>query len=90
VVDRLLEKRLVARGRPDGDRRQVMVSVTEPGRALLQAIKQARRAAMQAALADIPPEEATELLRLLDTMFDGMLRAFKTRERSDDAPAFKT
>src|SRR6476619_3379562 len=38
VVDRLLEKQLVARGRPDGDRRQVMVSATARGRVLLQAI----------------------------------------------------
>src|SRR5512141_2698841 len=32
VVDRLLEKRLVERGRPTGDRRQVVVSTTERGR----------------------------------------------------------
>src|ERR671930_2733581 len=43
VVDRLLEKRLVARGRPQEDRRQVMVSVTERGRELLYMIKRARR-----------------------------------------------
>ena len=90
VVDRLLEKRLVARGRPDGDRRQVMVSATERGQALLQAIKHARRAEMQAALADIPPEEAAELLRLLDAMFDGMVRSFEARERPNGAPLFKT
>src|SRR5215216_7744084 len=53
VVDRLLEKRLVARGRPEGDRRQVMVSVTEPGRALLRAIKEARRNETRLALGDM-------------------------------------
>ncbi|HJZ47344.1 MAG TPA: MarR family transcriptional regulator [Roseiflexaceae bacterium] len=90
VVDRLLEKRLVARGRPDGDRRQVMVSATERGRAVLQAIKSARQAEMQAALAHIPPEEAAELLRLLDTMLEGMVRAFEAREHADDAAVFKT
>src|SRR3954452_2263494 len=42
VVDRLLEKRLVARGRSDGDRRQVFVSLTERGRALLLMIKAAQ------------------------------------------------
>ena len=90
VVDRLLEKRLVARGRPDCDRRQVMVSATEHGRDVLQAIKGARRAEMQEALADIPPEEAAELLRLLDSMFDGMLRTFEARNRENDAALFKS
>ena len=77
VVDRLLEKQLVARGRPDGDRRQVMVSATERGRVLLQEIKHARRAEMHSALTDIQPEEADELLRLLDTMLSGLLRGFE-------------
>jgi DNA-binding MarR family transcriptional regulator len=90
VVDRLLEKRLVERGRPDGDRRQVMVSATERGRAVLLAIKSARRAEMQAALTNIPPEEADELLRLLDTMLDGMVRAFEARERPNGTAVFKT
>ena len=83
VVDRLLEKQLVARGRPDGDRRQVMVSATERGRALLQAIKHARRAEMHSALIDIPPEEADELLRLLEVMLGGMVRAFEAHERPE-------
>jgi DNA-binding MarR family transcriptional regulator len=86
VVDRLLEKRLVVRGRPEGDRRQVMVSVTEHGRVLLQAIKHARRAEMHSALTDIPPEEADELLRLLDTMLSSLLRGFEAHERSNGAP----
>jgi DNA-binding MarR family transcriptional regulator len=77
VVDRLLEKQLVARGRPEGDRRQVMVSATERGRALLQTIKRARRAEVQAALAHLETFEAAELLRLLDTMLEGMMRAIR-------------
>jgi DNA-binding MarR family transcriptional regulator len=85
VVDRLLEKQLVARGRPEGDRRQVMVSVTDQGRVLLQAIKQARRAEMHSALTDIRPEEADELLRLLDTMLSGLLRGFEAYERPNGA-----
>ena len=79
----------MARGRPDGDRRQVMVSATERGRVLLQAIKHARRAEMHSALTDIPPEEADELLRLLDAMLSGLVRSFEAHERPDDA-AFKT
>jgi DNA-binding MarR family transcriptional regulator len=90
VVDRLLEKQLVARGRPESDRRQVMVSATERGRVLLQAIKHARRAEMHSALTDIPPEEANELLRLLDTMLSGMVRTFEAHERPNGAAACKT
>src|SRR5919206_4461879 len=55
VVDRLLEKQLVERGRPEEDRRQVVVSVTERGRALLHAIKQSRRAETRMALAHMRP-----------------------------------
>jgi DNA-binding MarR family transcriptional regulator len=80
VVDRLLEKRLVARVRSEGDRRQVVVTVTDYGRVLLKEIKQARRAEMQAALQRIPPAEIQELLRLLDAVLDGMLHAVEARE----------
>jgi DNA-binding MarR family transcriptional regulator len=79
VVDRLLEKRLVARVRSEGDRRQVVVTVTDGGRALLAEIKRARRAEMLAALEHIPPSEIKELLRLLDAVLDGMLRALERR-----------
>jgi MarR family transcriptional regulator, organic hydroperoxide resistance regulator len=90
VVDRLLEKHLVARGRLEGDRRQVMVSATERGRELLLAIKSARRAEMHSALTDIPPEEADELLRLLDAMLGGLVRAFEAHERSEGISGYKT
>lgn len=79
VVDRLLEKRLVARVRSEGDRRQVVVTVTDCGRTLLEDIRQARRAEMRAALAHIPPDEIGELLRLLDGVLAGMLRALESR-----------
>ena len=75
VVDRLLEKQLVERGRPEGDRRQVVVSVTERGRTLLHTIKEARRNETRRALADMGTVELHELLRLLDMMLDGMLHA---------------
>lgn len=80
VVDRLLEKRLVKRGRPEGDRRQVVVSATERGRALLTAIKQARRAEMQSSLAHLQPGELQELQRLLDALLAGMQHAAEAGE----------
>jgi DNA-binding MarR family transcriptional regulator len=73
VVDRLLEKRLVERGRPEGDRRQVVVSATERGRTLLYMIKAARRDETRIALTHMRSTELHELLRLLNIMLDGML-----------------
>jgi MarR family transcriptional regulator, organic hydroperoxide resistance regulator len=80
VVDRLLEKRLAARVRPEGDRRQVMVTVTENGRGLLAKIAEARRSEMRVALEHIAPHDIDELLRLLDAVVDGMLHAVEARE----------
>jgi DNA-binding MarR family transcriptional regulator len=80
IVDRMLEKRLVARVRPDGDRRQVMVTVTEDGRRLLAKIAHTRRMEMRVALHHIQPNEINELLRLLDAVLEGMLRAVEARE----------
>src|SRR5918911_3241460 len=57
VVDRLLEKRLVQRVRPEGDRRQVMVMATEHGRALLFDIVRARHEEIQQALNDLRADE---------------------------------
>jgi DNA-binding MarR family transcriptional regulator len=80
VVDRLLEKRLAARVRPEGDRRQVMVTVTDNGRGLLAKIAEARRSEMRVALEHIAPHDIDELLRLLDAVVDGMLHAVEARE----------
>src|SRR6266511_6242709 len=80
VVDRLLEKRLAARVRPEGDRRQVMVTVTDNGRGLLAKIAEARRMEMRVALEHIAPHDIDELLRLLDAVVDGMLHAVESRE----------
>ena len=80
IVDRLLEKRLAARVRPEGDRRQVMVTVTDNGRGLLAKIAEARRSEMRVALEHIAPHDIDELLRLLDAVVDGMLHAVEARE----------
>ena len=80
VVDRLLEKRLVARVRPEGDRRQVMVTVTDEGRSLLERIAAARAMEMRVSLAHLPPAEINELLRLLDAVIDGMLHPIEAHE----------
>ena len=82
VVDRLLEKHLVERGRPDDDRRQVVVAATERGRILLSRIERARHEAMQTTLAHISPTELQELRRLLGAMLDAMGNALHQTDRS--------
>jgi DNA-binding MarR family transcriptional regulator len=74
VVDRLLEKELVARTRHERDRRQVMVIVTSQGSALIGEIKQARQKQMQRALAHLHQQEIDQLLDLLDKVIEGMLQ----------------
>lgn len=83
VVDRLLEKRLVGRVRPEGDRRQVMVTVTEHGRALLARIAEARRLEMRVALEHLASDDIGELLRLLDMVLLGMQQVVEARELRD-------
>lgn len=81
VVDRLLEKSLVERTRHERDRRQVMVQVTQRGRELIVEIKQARREQMQSALAHLGETEVDQLIRMLERMQVGMLRALERMER---------
>lgn len=80
VVDRLLEKRLVARIRPEGDRRQVMVTVTDEGRALLAHIREARRQAIYQALAHLAEHEINALQASLSALLNGMQRAVEAYE----------
>jgi DNA-binding MarR family transcriptional regulator len=87
IVDRLLEKGLVERGRPDDDRRQVVVGSTERGHNLLATIEQARRDAMHKTLAHIPASELNELQRLLGVMLEAMLGALNdSEETASDVP----
>ncbi|NOK59670.1 MAG: MarR family transcriptional regulator [Chloroflexi bacterium AL-W] len=72
VIDRLIDKQLVARVRPQGDRRQVMVTTTDRGHTLLAEIKHSRRDEMHRALHGLQMEEVDELLRWLDTLVAGM------------------
>lgn len=83
VVDRLLEKQLVERGRPQGDRRQVVVTATERGRSLLQTIQHARRDEMRVSLAHLEAAELNDLLQLLNAVVEGMQHTVETNERGE-------
>jgi DNA-binding MarR family transcriptional regulator len=80
VVDRLAEKGLADRKRHPTDRRQVMVVVTDRGRALIAEIKQARRDQMQAALAHLGDADIDTLIVLLDRVLSGMVRVLDSGE----------
>jgi DNA-binding MarR family transcriptional regulator len=80
VVDRLVEKQLIERTRPPGDRRQVVVAVTSRGVGLIAEIKQARREQMQAALAHIPADQIDTLNELLDQVLQGMVLVLERGE----------
>lgn len=85
VVDRLLEKQLVARTRLAEDRRQVMVAITERGRVLLMDIRLARRQEMRAALSAMDRAETSELLRLLNILLASMVHRVETYEQCEDS-----
>ena len=80
VVDRLVDKQLVERSRPQKDRRQVVVLVTQRGRELISEIRQDRRDRMQAALTQLSEAEIELLLHLLDRALTGMVRVLEHGE----------
>ena len=80
VIDRLLDKQLVQRERPEGDRRQVMVCVTEHGQALLDEIKHVRsRGGSQRLWRHECSRISTVFLRLLEHICAGMAREIESR-----------
>lgn len=74
VVDRLLDKHLVERVRSADDRRQVHVAMSERGRVLLHTITAARHIDLHAALDKFDTPAKENLVHLLSSVLDGMLR----------------
>jgi DNA-binding MarR family transcriptional regulator len=65
IVDRLVKMGLVVRQRDPEDRRRVLVELTAPGQELMQKVRQMREKRLGETLAQLPPGDASELLRLL-------------------------
>ncbi len=65
MVDLLLEKGLVERGRDDSDRRLVMVALSAEGANIARQIEEYNQRKMSEALAAVPSDEREDLLRLL-------------------------
>lgn len=68
IVDRLLERGLVRRERHPGDRRSVVVQLTEPGRALLEEVREARRRKVHRLLEVLPDAERRRLREIVNTL----------------------
>ena len=66
VIDKLERRGLVCRGAMPSDRRQVMVTLTEAGQALVQDVFPRHAASIASAMAGLPPAELAIL--------DGLLR----------------
>ena len=64
-LDRLEERGLIRRSADPGDRRGVLVALTEPGRELVDAALTAGLARQQELLAHVPPREQRQLAGLL-------------------------
>ena len=65
VIDRLKGRGLVALSRHAGDKRRLMVSLTETGRAALDALVPQARRITEETLSPLTPRELATLLRLL-------------------------
>ena len=63
IVDRMVERGLVERGRDDGDRRLVTVAVTESGHSTVQEIDTIRRQTLGRTLAALTPEQQQRALQ---------------------------
>src|SRR3954451_16870230 len=65
VVDGLEEQGLVLRRADPGDRRSLLVSLTEAGRLLVSRIDEAKRGAAEEMFGTLPPAEREQLLAVL-------------------------
>lgn len=74
VVDRMVERDLVQRERPDDDRRTVLVTLAAAGRRFYDEALAARVAGTERMLRSLTADEQEQLLRLYRKMSDGLLR----------------
>ena len=70
VVDALESRGLVGRRADPGDRRATLVEVTEPGAAILDAIRAARGTEAERVFGRLSPADRTDLARILGKLRD--------------------
>ena len=77
LVDRLVRRRLIRRKRHPGDRRQVILEVTDHGAEIVRAVQQCRRRRLARVLSEVDPEARDALERDLPAL----LAAFSSTGR---------
>ncbi|MFD0716525.1 MarR family winged helix-turn-helix transcriptional regulator [Paenibacillus sp. GCM10027626] len=85
IADKLLELGLIARDRAEGDRRIVMLSITEKGRELVQELKKTRSAISAMMFSELSTGEIRELTRLIEKIIVSMDTANERREKEHDS-----
>lgn len=65
MCDRLVRKALITRERDDGDRREIVLDLTDLGRNLVHRVTTRRKEMVEDLLHDIPPPERPALVRSL-------------------------
>jgi DNA-binding MarR family transcriptional regulator len=68
IIERMVEKGLVERARPDDDRRVVQVRITDAGRAMLDQIDTVKRQEMANVICRLTPEQQDRALRAFTDM----------------------
>jgi DNA-binding MarR family transcriptional regulator len=68
LCDRLVRKGLVARRHAEGNRRQVVASVTPAGRSVVDAVTRVRRREIAALIAAVPPERRASVVQALNDL----------------------
>jgi DNA-binding MarR family transcriptional regulator len=81
LVDRLVAQGLVERTTVESDRRCVAATLTDPGRHVIDQVREERRQFLKDVLSTLPAGERTELVRLFGRVADE-LRAREQEARS--------
>ncbi|MFC4618750.1 MarR family winged helix-turn-helix transcriptional regulator [Camelliibacillus cellulosilyticus] len=68
LANRMIKGHFIARERIDGDRRVVMLGITEEGTALLETFSKSRDEAVERFIGKLTPSEKSELIRLCQKM----------------------
>lgn len=68
IVDRMIDDSLVARGRSEDDRRQVLVSITRQGRDLLQRAVSSRREQLESVFEHLRDDELAQIVRIMQRL----------------------
>ena len=74
LVDRLVKRRLIRRGRHETDRRQVILEATERGRGVVRAVQHCRRRRLARVLSELDPVAREALTRDLPALTEAFER----------------